>query len=43
MGVVPQIKRMEMEARSFSADRSRTLLVKVSAPSHRNIAQAFLC
>ena len=28
-GVVPQIKRMEMEARSFSADRSRTLLVKV--------------
>ena len=24
-----QVKRMEMEARSFSAERSRTLLVKV--------------
>ena len=26
---MPQIKRMEMEARSFSADRARSLLVKV--------------
>ena len=26
---VLQIKRMEMEARSFSADRARSLLVKV--------------
>ena len=26
-----QVKRMEMEARSFSAERSRTLLVKVGS------------